>query len=368
VRPVAEPLKDHFDRALVESLAGRFAETDAGFDAATFTARVIDSLAPLELKDRINLVADELRTALPDDYATALTAVVAVSETEGVDGFSAWPLCSFVERHGLVDPTASLAAMERLTRQFSCEFAIRPFLDTHLDLTMTSLREWVRSDDEHVRRLPSEGTRPHLPWGPNVQALLDDPELGISLLEELRHDPSETVRRSVANHLNDVARRHPDRVVEICRRWSGEADTELSMIRHALRSLVKKGDSGAMALLGFTTDPAVDVESFAVTPPTIGLGESIRLAATIRSTASEPQRLVIDFIVHHIGASGASTPKVFKWTTVELAPGATTELAKTRKIATASTRRYNAGRHRVELQVAGRVMAESAFDLTETSG
>jgi len=184
---------------------------------------------------------------------------------------------------------------------------------------MTSLREWVRSDDEHVRRLPSEGTRPHLPWGPNVDALLNDPVLGISLLEKLRRDPSETVRRSVANHLNDIARRHPDRVVEICRRWSNEGDTEPSMIRHALRSLVKKGDPGALALLGFTTDAAIEVEAFAITPSTIGLGESIHLAATLRSTSSEQQRLVVDFIVHHIGASGAATPKIFKWTTVELA-------------------------------------------------
>lgn len=364
---MAEPLKNHFDRDLVELLAQRFVDVHADFDATGFTDTLLGAFPALELKDRINLVADELRRALPADYATALTMVVDVAEAEDIEGFSAWPLCSFVERHGLVDPPASLAAMERLTRRFSCEFAVRPFLEEHLDLTVAALRSWTRSPDETVRRLPSEGTRPHLPWGPKVQALLDDPEIGIDLLERLRHDPSETVRRSVANHLNDIARNHPDRVVEICSSWSADPAVEPAMIRHALRSLVKKGDPGALSLLGFTTSAEIDVDVFTVDPATITLGDSITLTATMTSTATARQRLVVDFVVHHIGASGATTPKVFKWTTVELAAGERVELAKKRKIATASTRRYHAGRHRVELQVAGRAVAETAFELLDSS-
>ena len=140
-----------------------------------------------------------------DDYVAALTSVVEVAES-GVEGFAAWPLCSFVERHGSADPEASLNAMRALTRQFSCEFAIRPFLELHLSSTLAHLQAWASSNDEHVRRLVSEGTRPILPWGPKVQSLLEDPRIGIGLLAHLRTDASETVRRSVANHLNDVAK------------------------------------------------------------------------------------------------------------------------------------------------------------------
>lgn len=183
----------------------------------------------------------------------------------------------------------------------------------------------------------------------------------------MRHDPSETVRRSVANHLNDIARNHPGRVVEICTSWSDDPAVAPSMIRHALRSLVKKGDPGALSLLGFTTSAQVDVDAFTVAPTTISLGTSITLATTITSTATERQRLVVDFVIHHIGASGATTPKVFKWTTVELAAGEHVEMSKKRKIATASTRHYRAGRHRVELQVAGNVVAETAFELLDSS-
>lgn len=364
---MAEPLKNQFDRKLVELLAERFGAVHRTFDASAFTERLLAQFPPLELKDRINLVADELRRCLPDDYVAALAMVVSVAESDGVDGFTAWPLCSFVERHGLVDPPASLAAMERLTRRFSCEFAVRPFLEHHLELTLESLREWAVSTDEAVRRLPSEGTRPHLPWGPKVQALLDDPEIGIGLLMTLRHDSSETVRRSVANHLNDIARNHPDRVVEICREWSDDPEIEPSMIRHALRSLVKKGDPGALAVLGFTTSPEVDVGSFTIDPAALSLGESVTLAATLASTATTHQRLVVDFVVHHIGASGATAPKVFKWTTVELGAGESVDLTKRRRIATASTRRYHAGVHRVVLQVAGQAMAVSGFELLDSS-
>jgi 3-methyladenine DNA glycosylase AlkC len=262
--------------------------------------------------------------------------------------------------------------MASLTRFFSCEFAIRPFLQHHLELTRTYLQRWVDDDDEAVRRLPSEGTRPLLPWGPKVQALIDDPSIGIEVLDRLRHDESETVRRSVANHLNDVAKADPDLVVSVLRRWTDQAavdgaELDGRMVRHALRTLVKNGHRPALELLGFTTEPAIEVARFDCSPTRIGLGASIELSTELRSTSMAPQRLVVDFVVHHVLASGATAPKVFKWTTVELAPGQTVALTKRRTIQTASTRRYHAGVHRVDLQVAGVVGATTEFNLTDSS-
>ena len=361
-------MKNQFDRALAELLARRFAEVQPDFDADRFTDVVTAAFPELELKARIDAIADELRRALPDDYPTALARVLAVAEKEGIEGFTAWPLCSFVERHGLDDPAASLDAMEHLTRRFSCEFALRPFLVAHLETTLGAVRGWTTSPHEAVRRLASEGTRPRLPWAPQVPELIEDPGIGIDVVRALRHDPSDSVRRSVANHLNDIAKDHPGRVVDLCAGWLREPATDPAMIRHALRTLVKKGDAGALAALGFTTAPEIEVEAFTITPAAIRLGRSITLTATLTSTAAIGQRLVVDFIVHHVGASGATTPKVFKWRNLDLEPGATVELVKRRRIATASTRRYHAGVHRVELQVAGQVVAERAFELLDSSG
>ncbi len=191
----------------------------------------------------------------------------------------------------------------------------------------------------------------------NVQRLLDDPRPGLALLHRLRHDPSETVRRSVANHLNDVAKTHPELVVETVAAWMDEPATDHRMVAHALRTLVKRGEPGALAVLGFTTEPQVAVERFAVSPATVEMGEHITLAADLRSVADAPQRLVVDFVVHHVNASGATSPKVFKWTTVDLGPGEQRALTKRRLIQQASTRTYRAGTHRVELQVGGQVVA-----------
>lgn len=375
---MAEALKHGFDRALVERIGSVAHATRPEFDRSAFVAAVLVTLDDLELKDRVNLMADELFAGLGGDYVRALPTVVAMAATfttdddpDGGDAWGssmeAWPLCSFVERHGVDHPAESLAAMEHLTRAFSCEFAIRPFLEHHLDQTLDACRTWTSSPSAAVRRLPSEGTRPYLPWGPKVAALLDDPELGIGLITELRHDPDEVVRRSVANHLNDVARNHPDRVAEIAAEWLAEPATDPAMVRHALRGLVKKGHHAAMTALGFVTEPQIVIEGFTVTPSEVRLGDTIELGATVRSAAAEPQRMVVDFVIHHVGARGETNPKVFKWTTLTLGPGETVELRKRRRIQTASTRRYHAGHHRIELQIAGTSRATDGFDLGDSS-
>lgn len=365
---MAELLKNHFDEPLVDRFAKEATVTYADFDTSTFRDRVLTAFPELELKDRINVLADALRDGLPDDYPTAIAHVVEMApEIHGPSGMEGWPLCSVVERHGVDHPTASLTAMEQLTQHFSCEFAIRPFLEDHLDETLAACRHWLTHPEATVRRLPSEGTRPYLPWGPKVQSLLDDPEIGIALITELRHDPDEVVRRSVANHLNDIARNHGDRVAEIAATWTAEPDTDPQMVRHSLRGLVKKGHVGAMAALGFTTEADVEIAEFAVAPTEISLGATVDLTATVTSTASIAQRLIVDFVIHHVNANGATSPKVFKWTTIDLSPGETVTLTKRRKIATASTRRYNAGIHRVDLQIAGQPHARSAFTLTDSS-
>ncbi|MGH1491323.1 MAG: DNA alkylation repair protein [Acidimicrobiales bacterium] len=364
---MAPPLKDNIDADVARVLAERFsAETDH-FDADSFVKTLTAGLPPLELKDRINLVADQLAIELPHHYPDALALVVTVAESD-VGGWASWTLCSFVERHGVEWPTESLEAMSTLTKFCTCEFAIRPFLEDHLELTRTYLRRWVKDPDETVRRLASEGTRPLLPWGPKVRALLEDPSIGIEPLNHLYLDESETVRRSVANHLNDVAKADPDLVVEVLSGWmSQSSDVDDRMIRHALRTLVKQGYPPALGLLGYTTEPELKVLSFVCNPDSIELGASIELSAELRSTAKDDQLLVIDFVIHHVKASGQTSPKVFKWTTSNLPAGETVMLTKKRTIQTASTRRYHAGVHRVELQVAGTVVASTEFNLSNSS-
>lgn len=358
-------LKDSVDAAVVDELARRFAAVDARFDARSFTERTASQLDGLELKARMHLLASELWRALGDrDPAASLACLVDVARAEPpIGGWAAWPLATVVELFGPSCPSAALDAMEPVTKRMSCEFAVRPFLRDHYDATYARLLEFTGHDDERVRRLPSEGMRPRLPWGMTVQRLVDDPLPGLALLRRLRHDPSETVRRSVANHLNDVAKARPQLVVDTVADWMSEPATDRRMIAHGLRTLVKRGEPGALGVLGFTTDPLVVVERFDVSPAVIEMGAHIALTAHLRSAAAGPQRLVVDFVVHHVNASGETSPKVFKWTAVDLAPDERCTLTKRRLIQQASTRTYRAGTHHVELQVSGRVVATAAFDV-----
>lgn len=362
---MADALKDHVDGAVVDELARRFAAIDDRFDAAGFRERTAPQLDGLELKARVDLIACELWRALGDrDAADSLARLVEVARAEPpVDGWAAWPLAAVIELFGPLRPTVALDAMEHVTQRMSCEFAVRPFLRDHYDATYARLVEFTGHDDDRVRRLPSEGTRPRLPWAMKVQRLVDDPRPGLALVHRLRHDPSDVVRRSVANHLNDVAREHPDLVVQTVAGWMREPKTDRRMVTHGLRTLVKRGDPGALGVLGFTTDPEVAVDRFDVTPTVIDMGGHITLAAGLRSEAAGPQHLVVDFVIHHVNASGATSPKVFKWTTIDLDRGERRSLTKRRRIQQASTRTYRAGTHRVELQVAGRVLAATAFDV-----
>jgi 3-methyladenine DNA glycosylase AlkC len=353
------------DRAVVEDLAARFAAASADFDAASFVEDVMAGLPPLELKERIALIARRIAAGLPSDYRTALAVVVAVAVAEpAIEGFAAWPLCTFVELFGVDDPEASLSAMEHLTKRASCEFAIRPFLRDHWDLAHARLTSFAGHEDDRVRRLASEGARPRLPWASRVPRLIKDPEPGLALIALLRQDPSETVRRSVANHLNDLAKDHPDRVVAVARSWLGEQPAvDRKMITHALRTLVKQGHPDALEALGYVAKASVEVVEFNVEPHRVGMGDRIVLTTTLRSTAHAPQHLVVDFIIHHVTATGGTSPKVFKWTTIDLAAGDTVTLTKRRQIVHASTRTYYPGRHVVELQVAGARLAATSFDV-----
>ena len=362
---MAAALKDQVDAAVVDELARRFAAIDERFDADGFCERTAPGLDGLELKARVELIARELWRALGDrDAGDSLACLVEVARAEPpVEGWAAWPLATIIELFGPLRPPSALAAMEHVTQRMSCEFAVRPFLRDHYDATCAKLIEFTDHDDERVRRLPSEGTRPRLPWGMKVQRLLDDPRPGLALLHRLRHDPSETVRRSVANHLNDVAKEHPELVIETVADWLQETETDRRMVAHGLRTLVKRGDPGALAVLGFTTEPQVAVERFEVAPSVVEMGTHIALAADLRSEADTAQHLVVDFVIHHVNASGATSPKVFKWTTIELGSGERCSLTKRRLIAQASTRTYRPGAHRVELQVGGRVLATTAFDV-----
>ena len=360
--PVPALLKDILGPQALATIADAGVAASPHFDRAAFLDAASRGLDALSIMERVRHIANALRPALPDDYAEAL-AIVRAMAPRLTHGFQAVAVTEFVARHGLDDIDRSLAALAELTRFGSAEFAIRPFLVRDSARTLAMMAQWSRSEDEHVRRLASEGSRPRLPWAARVPALKADPTLAAPILETLKGDPSAYVRKSVANHLNDIAKDRPDWLVDRLASWPKDDPRTVWIVRHALRTLIKQGDPRALALIGVGHGAAVTARGFSVAPGTVRLGGAISITADLISTAAEAQRLVVDYRLHYARAGGKSAAKVFKLRTFELGAGESITLSIRQTIKDFSTRRHHPGTHAVELIVNGQTVARTSFDL-----
>jgi 3-methyladenine DNA glycosylase AlkC len=370
---VGEPLKRFFDGALVDRLAASLAR-GRGFDAARFRRLARRGLDDLELLGRGKHLMQAMAACLPPRYPDAVELLLEslgdpleLDVKMGMKPFFYLPHVMFVAEHGLAPEhfELSMRAQHALTQRFSCESSIRPFLERHRARTLERLAEWTADPSAHVRRLVSEGTRPRLPWAPRVSWLLAEPEPGLALCERLRDDPSEYVRRSVANHLNDVAKDHPARVVAIAGRWlEGSGEERRRLVRHALRTLVKRGDRGALALLGFAGKaPPLRVEG-TVSPRRARIGDTVAVAVVVESRARGRVDVVVDLVVHYVKASGRTAPKVFKWKELQLEPRKPVELERRLSLQQRTTRTHRPGVHRLELQVQGERFPIGSFRIS----
>ncbi len=359
------PFKNWFDADRYRQIATLVATVAPGFDRQRFLSLTIEGLEGRELMDRMRQTAIALEAALPGTYREKLAVLRAIAPRVG-HGFVALACSEFVARYGLAEAATSLEALRFFTRFGSAEFAVRPFLQRDLAGTLAVLQTWARDPDEHVRRLASEGSRPRLPWGLRLTELVRDPRPTEPLLTLLKDDPALYVRKSVANHLNDIAKDHPEWLLDLVSGWDRRVPATAWVVRHALRTLVKRGHPRALALCGARVAAAahVRVVRFTASPRRIKLGGRLQLAVELVSTAPTAETLIVDYVIHYVKVSGSTSPKVFKWRQVTLGARATLTLTKRQTLRDFTTRRHHAGRHRVELQINGQRLAETAFVLT----
>ncbi|EWM17543.1 DNA alkylation repair protein [Kutzneria sp. 744] len=312
--------------------------------------------------ERGRLVRDALLADLPAKYPAFERAIRKAMKDPRFTGWMIWPVTEAVAVRAVPDAfDVGLQLVADLTSRLTGEFALRTFLAADLDRTLATALRWTASPDEHVRRLASEGTRPRLPWAKRVPAIIDDPQSTVPILDALHRDPSEYVRRSVANHLNDISRSDPALAVAVATRW---LTTETApLVRHALRTLVKAADPGALALLGFPPPAALTVTGPALGRANVRVGEELPFEFTLTNDGDEDVRLAVDYVVHHRKANGTLTPKVFKLTTRTLAAGESVTISRRHSFRPITTRVYHSGEHAVELQVNGRTFGRTSFTL-----
>ncbi len=258
------PLKYLLGQEAAEYLAYNISLVHTEFDGESFCKYTLEELEPLGIIERGQKFSKALRQFLPETYEAAIKILLASltpplpnTEDNGLEVFFYLPHVSFVAEYGLDsannqgrDPfEISMNAQYELTKRFSSEFSIRQFLIQEQERTLAQLLKWVSDPNPHVRRLCSEGSRPRLPWAKRIPSFMVNPNPVLPILEILKDDQSLYVRRSVANHLGDIAKDHPDLVFEICERWLAGSSNEIRwLIRHALRHPAKKGDRVALKI------------------------------------------------------------------------------------------------------------------------
>lgn len=368
-----EPIKNFFSPRLVRLLAADITRVEPAFPAQAFIRQATAGLEELELLGRARHIARALGEHLPRDYPRAVDVLLRsvgrkyVPEEQvisGMEPFFYMPHTLFVAEYGLEHFELSLKAQHQLTKRFSAEFSIRPFIAKDPERIFAQLLAWTTDPDPLVRRLCSEGTRSRLPWALRVAWLDANPKRVLELLERLRDDSASVVRRSVANNLNDLGKVHPDLVVQTCHRWLKGASPELQqLVRHALRSLIKKAHPGALSLLGNGSHPQIEITQVRLAPSVIHVGDELRFSFLLRSAAAHSQELLVDFTVHFVKANGSLRPKTFKLKKLTLAGNATAALEGKISFAAMSTRRHYPGRHHLEALVNGIAYPLASFDL-----
>ncbi len=368
---MAAALKTFLDASLVRRIGREVRGAWAGFPERAFARDAASGLEAFELMGRARHIAGALRRHLPAEPERALGILVdslpplgPAGEGAGMAPFAYLPHVLFTAEHGLECFEAAMRAQHALTQRFTAEFSLRAYLTRHPGPTLARLAEWARDPSPHVRRAASEGTRPRLPWAPRLPAFQADPTPVLALLELLKDDPSEYVRRSVANNLNDIGKDHPQRLVATCRAWSRGASPERrALIAHALRTAVKRGDPDALAVLGYDARRRPEVLGVTATPSSPAIGERVTLAVHVRNPGRRPMPVVVDLAVHFVKARGEARPKVFKVRSLTLPPGGDARLSKSLSLAQHTTRTHHAGQHRVDVLLNGRPVRGTAFTL-----
>jgi len=355
-------LKDWFNEARYRRLASDLAAVCPRVDTGRFLALTLDGLDGRSLMQRLRRTAEAFQEVLPAPYPRAL-AVLRRLAPKMEHSFVAIVLADFVGQFGHDHYHESMEALRVFTRHGSAEFAIREFLRRDLGRTLRVMEGWAQDADEHVRRLASEGCRPRLPWSFKLDALIADPGPVAPILDSLRADPSLYVRKSVANHLNDISKDNPDWVFDRIARWNLNEARTAWIARHALRTLIKRGDPRALSVIGADRRADVRKVRLTVSPGALRLGGRLALKLEFSASARSNQKLVVDYAIHYVKASGETSRKVFKWKTGKVAAGDSVVWQREQQFEDFTTRKHYPGVHRVEVMFNGEVKAETRFEL-----
>jgi len=363
---MADLLKDGYNEDYIRKLATDIQAVYSPFNIEGFVSFALDETwDSLELKGRMRQITMSLGKFLPADYAEAIGVIDKVITGYGswLTGFGAMSFPDFVEVYGQdeVNWDISIAALERYTQYASAEFAVRPFIISHEERMMAQMNAWAKSGNNHVRRLASEGCRPVLPWAQAIPSFKKDPTPILPILEQLNTDPDFYVRKSVANNLNDISKTHPDLVAKLAKEWYGKNEHTDWIVKHACRTLLKKGNREVLAIFGFHDADSVGADSFAIDAQAVAIGGSFNFSFSI--STNEATKVRLEYAVDFVKANGKRNRKIFQISEIALKANENKPYTKNHSFANLSTRKHYPGTHSITLIVNGTERGTLDFEL-----
>lgn len=362
-----EPFKNVYNPTSIKLFASAIYKADRAFLEKDFCQKVLKSYQELEMKDRVRLMATTLKECLPGNYKKQIKTLVHSLGKEGenleLKGFMVWPLTHFVEEYGLENFDDSFTALKEMTKKFTAEFAVRLFLEKDADYVFELFQKWREDENHHVRRLVSEGTRAHLPWGLKVKSLSERPERGLELIRPLVMDESEYVRKSVANHVNDVTHFAPELALKYLKKISQKNLAQKKLVKQASRTLLKKSHPKAFAINGYRPDLKFTVDKFKISPKTIVEGERIKISFSLQHSSSKKEKIQLALKIGYPKKNGKISDKVFHLKDLNLAKNELCSIEKELHFKKVTTRVHYPGVHPVSLLVNGIVASDDKFRL-----
>ncbi|OJJ13952.1 DNA alkylation repair protein [marine bacterium AO1-C] len=360
---MAELLKDrYFQPAFFEKLTKEIKQVYKAFDSQKFKQLLYDKdWEAKELKTRMRHASHCLHQTLPSDYIQAIDILKQVAPK--FNDFDGMLFPDFVEVYGVEDWQTSIPALELFTQFSSAEFAIRPFIEQYFDQTMTKMLEWSTHENFHVRRLASEGCRPRLPWASPLRMLKKDPAPILSILENMKSDETDYVRRSVANNLNDIAKDHPNVVIETAQNWFGHIKETNWIVKHACRTLLKLGNPQVLAIFGFLDASKVKVNDLILTQDTLKIGEELEFSFAVMP--DQDSKLRIEYGIDYRKANGSTSRKIFQVSESEYKANDSKAFSRKQSFKNMTTRKHYAGKHTLAIIVNGLEKASVDFELRD---
>lgn len=357
-----EPLKEMFNKAFFEKLSTEFSKADKNFSRGKFVKEVTKDLATMELNQRMRNTSVVLKTYLPKEYRKSIDVLKKViPNMQG--GYTNLLFPDFTGLYGREDFDFSMEALKYFTQFGSSEFAVREFLKLDFDRAIKTMHGWAEDKNHHVRRLASEGSRPRLPWSFKLDRVIENPKLTLPILEKLKEDEELYVRKSVANHLNDFSKEHPEFVSDIVKKWKGKSKHTDWIIKHGSRTLLKKGNAAVLGHFGIKHNPEIRLGGIKILKPKIKTGESVNFTFTLKNTGAKKSVVRLEYAVYFKIANGTLSKKVFKISERELLPKQQLDIERKHSFKLITTRKYYPGTQQITVIVNGKESKPFSFEL-----